>query len=293
MRERNGRGGPDGGIGGPPPAELRARVRAGDWDGHTSGAALGYVQANVVILPKAMAGTFREFCLANPRSLPLVEMSEPGVPDRWLVAPGADIRTDVPRYVVYRYGEAVERPGDILRLWRDDFVAFLLGCSFTAEERLVAAGVRVPHLAAGRNVAMFVTDRSCAPAGPWHGPLVVSMRPIDDEQVGLATEVTARLPIAHGAPIHVGDPAGLGIADLAAPDYGDPALPGTGQTPMFWACGVTPQAVIAETAPELAITHLPGHMFVTDVPSESVLDRRPVLADHLRDVLPRHHDAER
>jgi uncharacterized protein YcsI (UPF0317 family) len=269
------------------PATLRSRIRDGSWPGHTSGASLGYVQANLVILPAAAATSFRDFCAANPQPLPVLEITEPGIADALRTAPGADLRTDVSKYFVYRSGKLAETPSDITALWQDDFVAFLLGCSFTAEDHLIAAGVGVPHLAAGRNVAMFSTNIACTPVGGWHGPLVVSMRPIDNDELDTAVQVTSRLPLAHGAPVHVGDPAYLGIDSLAKPDWGDVTLPSSDQTPVFWACGVTPQAVIKATAPELAITHAPGHMFVTDLLAADVLDRGSILLDPLHQLVPR------
>ncbi len=269
------------------PVALRARIRTGRRAGHTSGASLGYVQANLVIVPATLAGSFRDFCLANPQPLPLLEVTEPGVPDALRIAPGADLRTDVPRYCVYRQGRLTEQPADITALWQDDFVAFLLGCSFTAEDHLLAAGVQLSHLAAGRNVAMWATNRACIPVGPWHGPMVVSMRPIATDQLDITLKVTGRLPLAHGAPVHVGDPASIGVTDLAAPDWGDAMIVSAHETPVFWACGVTPQAVIAASAPELAITHAPGRMFVTDVASNDVIDRHPVLADQLSELATR------
>ncbi len=260
------------------PSELRTLVRSGAWNRHTSGACLGYVQANLVILPAPDAESFLNFCTVNVRALPLLEVTRPGVPDRLHVAPDADLRTDVAGYRVYRDGVVTDSPSEITSLWRDDFVAFLLGCSFTAEDQLLAAGVAIPHIAAGRNVAMFRTNLECTPVGPWHGATVVSMRPINNDDIDTAVRVTERLPLAHGAPVHIGDPAVLGIPDLSKPDWGDVTMPTDGQTPVFWACGVPPAAVIAETAPALAITHAPGHMFVTDMLGSTLINRHAPLA---------------
>jgi uncharacterized protein YcsI (UPF0317 family) len=254
------------------PERARAAIRAGEWTATTTGLCGGYVQANLAILPAALAAEFTEFCRANPRPLPLLEATEPGVPDRLRTAPGADLRTDVPRYRVYRHGELDTEPTSIEALWRDDFVAFLLGCSFSAEEALQSAGVRLRHLESGTGVAMFRTSRRCEPAGRFHGPVVVSMRTIAEDQVERARAVTAKLPFAHGAPLHSGDPSVLGITDLAAPDWGDPMPLEPGEVPVFWACGVTPQAVLAEVRPEIAITHAPGHMFVTDLRVTELVD---------------------
>ena len=239
---------------------------------------LGHLQANLVVLPAADAGEFRDLCAANPRPLPLVDVTEPGDPVPRRVAPGADLRTDLPRYRVYRRGAVAGEPTDVQDLWRDDLVAFLLGCSFTAEAALLAAGVRLRHLELGRAVPMFLTSLPCAPAGRLHGPVVVSMRPIAGGLVDLATRVTAEYPLAHGAPLHAGDPAAIGILDLARPDFGEPLVPLAGEVPVFWACGVTPQAVIMAVRPELAITHAPGHMLVTDVRDSDIRGLSTLLA---------------
>jgi uncharacterized protein YcsI (UPF0317 family) len=260
------------------PQSWRARFRSGEWTDPTSGLCLGHLQANLVILPEEAAGEFGDLCRANPRPLPLVDVTEPGDPVPRRVAPGADLRTDLPRYRVYRRGEPVDEPTDVRGLWRDDLVAFLLGCSFTAESALLEAGVRLRHLELGRTVPMFVTSLACVPAGRFHGPVVVSMRPIARDHVELASRVTAEYPLAHGAPLHHGDPAALGIPDLARPDFGEPVVPLAGEVPVFWACGVTPQAVISAVKPEFAITHAPGHMFITDVGDSEMRGRRPLLA---------------
>ncbi|MDI3340444.1 MAG: putative hydro-lyase [Sphaerobacter sp.] len=252
------------------PSAIRQAIRAGEIRGHTAGLAPGYVQANLVVLPRDLAYDFLVFCQRNPKPCPLLDVTDPGSPEPALVAPGADLRTDVPRYRVYRHGELVEERDDLLDLWRDDLVAFLLGCSFTFDGLLVEAGVPVRHLGCGRNVPMYRTTRDCVPAGRFAGPLVVSMRPMPPEQVVRAVQVTARFPAVHGAPVHIGDPAALGIADLERPDWGDPPAIEPGDVPVFWACGVTPQAVAMAVRPELMITHAPGHMFVTDVPVASL-----------------------
>ena len=252
------------------PAALRAAIREGAFRGHTAGLAPAYAQANLVALPRALAYDFLLFCQRNPKPCPLLDVTDVGSPEPRLVAPGADLRSDVPRYRVYHHGELVEERDDVRDLWRDDLVSFLLGCSFTFEGPLVEAGVVVRHLSCGRNVPMYRTDWPCVPAGRFHGPLVVTLRPMPAAQVVRAVQVTSRFPSVHGAPVHVGDPAALGIADLARPEWGDPPLLEPGDVPVFWACGVTPQAVVMNVAPELVITHAPGHMFVTDVPVASL-----------------------
>jgi uncharacterized protein YcsI (UPF0317 family) len=248
-----------------PGAEARRQARTGQWNAPTPGLALGYVQANLVIVPQDLAFDFLLFCQRNPKPCPLLDVTEPGSPEPKRVAPGADLRTDLPRYRVYRNGELVDEPADLLAWWRDDLVGFLLGCSFTFESALLQAGLPVRHLEASCNVPMYRTNRACVPAGKFRGPMVVSMRPLTPAQAVRAVQVCSRFPRAHGAPVHWGDPEALGIRDLAQPDFGDPVEVRTGEVPVFWACGVTPQAVAMEVRPSLLITHKPGHMFVTDL----------------------------
>ena len=246
------------------PAEHRAQYRAG-LAAPTSGAAPGHTQANLVVLPQDWAWDMLLFAQRNPQPVPVLEVTDPGSPATAL-APGADLRTDLPRYRVWRHGELVDEPTDVLDVWREDLVAFLIGCSFSFETALLDAGVPVRNIEQGRNVSMYRTNRPCRPAGRLSGPLVVSMRPVPAALVPAAVQVTARMPQVHGAPVHVGAPEDLGIADLGAPDYGDPVEAQPGDVPVFWACGVTPQAAVLASRPPLAITHAPGHMFVTDVP---------------------------
>jgi uncharacterized protein YcsI (UPF0317 family) len=246
-------------------AEVRRAAARGDITGPTPGLAPGYVQANLVVVPRELAFDFLLFCQRNPKACPLLDVTGPGNPEPACVAPGADLRIDLPRYRVYRHGELSEEPTGIQSWWRDDLVAFLLGCSFTFENALLQAGVPVRHLEVCGNVPMYRTNVACRPAGALHGPLVVSMRPMTPAQAVTAVRVCARFPRAHGTPVHFGDPAGLGIRDLARPDFGDPVEVRAGEVPVFWACGVTPQAVAMEVRPPLLITHKPGHMFVTDL----------------------------
>ena len=238
-----------------------ARVRAGAHDGPTAGLCPGFAQANLVVLPQRDAYDFLVFCLRNPKPCPVLGVGDPG--EARLEALGVDVRTDAPRYLVRRAGAAAQEAADIAALWREDFVAVLLGCSFTFEHALLNAGLPVRHLAAGRNVAMYETAIACAPAGRFEGPLVVSMRGFPPDQVEAAADLSARFPESHGAPVHVGDPAAIGIEDLDAPDYGDPPALRPGDVPVFWACGVTPQSVVLNAAPEIAIFHKPGHMIIT------------------------------
>ena len=245
--------------------EVRLAARAGALTGTTAGLAPGFVQGNLVILPAAVADDFARFSRLNPKPCPVIGTTKPGVrcvPD---LGAGIDLGTDLPRYRVWRDGELAEEIGDVSHLWRDDLVGFVLGCSFTFEDALTAAGIPLKHLEAGTNVAMYRTTIACQPAGRFSGPLVVSMRPLNAANVARAVEITARFPDAHGSPVHTGAPETIGITDLSSPDYGDPVEIGTGETPVFWACGVTPQVAIANARIPFAITHAPGCMLVTDV----------------------------
>jgi len=245
--------------------EYRLRVREGLETGVTAGVAPGHVQANLVIIERDLAFDFLRFCQRNPKPCPVLDVTDPGDPVPRLVAPEADLRTDLPRYRIYERGELVDEVTDVRHLWTKDMVAFLLGCSFTFERALLEAGIPVRHLECGCNVPMYRSDIQCVPAGDFRGPMVVSMRPIPASQVARAVQVTSRFPAAHGAPVHVGDPEAIGIEDLARPEYGDPVEVREGEVPVFWACGVTPQAVAVSARPPLMITHSPGHMFITDL----------------------------
>jgi uncharacterized protein YcsI (UPF0317 family) len=228
------------------PKEIRQAIRQSRYSGGTAGLAPGFVQANLVILPRAQAYDFLVFCQRNPKPCPLIEVTDPGNPEPAGVAPGADLRTDVPRYRVYREGRLEAEVTDIAKEWRDDFVAFLLGCSFTFENALLQAGVPLRHIEENRIVSMWRTSVACRPAGIFRGPMVVSMRPIPAPLVPRAVTVTARYPMAHGAPVHIGDPARIGITDVGRPDWGEAVTIHAGEEPVFWACGVTPQAVALE-----------------------------------------------
>jgi uncharacterized protein YcsI (UPF0317 family) len=249
----------------PTGADVRRAARTGELTGPTPGLALGYVQANLVIVPRDLAFDFLLFCQRNPKPCPLLEVTDVGSPEPRAVAPGADLRTDLPRYRVYRDGELVDEPTDLSRYWRDDLVGFLIGCSFTFENALIQAGVPVRHIEQGVNVPMYRTNIACRSAGAFHGNMVVSMRPLTPAQAVAATRICGRFPLAHGAPVHFGDPAAIGVRDATRPDYGDPVEIRAGEVPVFWACGVTPQAVAVSSRPPFLITHKPGHMFVTDL----------------------------
>ena len=252
-----------------PPAEFRAACRDGAFDGPTSGKCPGFAQANMVILPADFADEFTEFCSLNPAACPILEILPPGGSEPVRIAAGADVRTDLPRYCVFRDGELVAEPTAVADIWRDDLVTFMLGCSFIAEEALLNAGLMLPHIDGTGFVAMYRTTRACVPAGRFSGPMVVSMRPFAPDDADRAAAITAHYPMAHGAPVCIGAPQNLGIIDLANPEYGQPVSLAADQVPVFWACGVTPQAAIANARPPLAITHSPGHMFIADITAES------------------------
>jgi uncharacterized protein YcsI (UPF0317 family) len=252
------------------PRDIRADIRRGTLTGVTAGLGPGYVQANLAVLPREYAYDFLLFCQRNPRPCPLLEVTDVGSPEPVGVAPGADLRTDIPRYRIYRDGVVDDEVTDVTSWWRDDLVAFLLGCSFTFEWALLEAGIPLWHVEQGKNVAMWRTSIECRPAGVFHGPMVVSMRPIPAGHLARAVTASARFPGAHGAPVHIGDPAVLGIQDVTRPDWGEAQLFRAGDQPVFWACGVTPQAVALASKPSLMITHSPGHMFLTDVPNSTL-----------------------
>ncbi len=259
--------------------ELRTLVREGKFDAPTCGHAPGFVQTNLVILPEVDAADFAEFCRLNSRPCPVVAQTTPGNPHPQDVAADADLRTDVPRYCVFRDGELeADRPTEITDLWRDDLVAFLLGCSFTFENALQAAGVKIRHIEQGRNVSMYRTDRPCKPAGRFAGNLVVSMRPFPTNQIDEVVRITSCFPEMHGGPIHIGDPSGLGIADLGRPEFGDAVDIRDDEVPLFWACGVTPRLALAGARCELVITHSPGCMFVTDLKDDQFFKVHPAKA---------------
>ncbi|MFC2078009.1 putative hydro-lyase [Candidatus Bipolaricaulota bacterium] len=244
--------------------KARALIRSGEWTRPTASLAPGFVQANLVILPEPLADDFEAFCRLNQEALPILERTKPGSPVPEKAAPTADLRTDLPRYRLYRDGALIEEATDIVTLWHNDSVAFLIGCSFTFDSFLQENGISVRHLELGSNVPMYKTNRTTKPVGPFAGPLVVSMRPIRRIDVDRVAEITRGLPFAHGAPIQIGSPGELGIPDIDMPDYGA-ALPiEPGKIPVFWPCGVTAQAAAVHSKIPRMITHAPGHMFITD-----------------------------
>ena len=252
------------------PREIREMIRLGQLDRPTAGMAEGYVQGNLAIVPKDLAYDFLLFAQRNPKPCPILDVTDIGSAEPRLVARGADLRTDIPRYRIYKSGEMTAEVTDLSSYWRSDLVAFLLGCSFSFETALLKAGVPVRHIEQGCNVPMYITNIACVPAGKFHGNMVVSMRPVPAEQVVRAVTVTSRFPAVHGAPVHIGDPERIGIKDINAPDFGDKVTINPGEVPVFWACGVTPQSVAMTTKPELMITHAPGHMFICDIKDEDL-----------------------
>ena len=251
------------------PKALREAIRKGEWTGPTSGAAEGYVQANLVMLPKEFAFDFLLFCTRNPKPCPVLDVLEPGEvsPD---IAPSADIRTDLPKYRIFEFGSLKEEVVDVLEAFSPDTVTFLLGCSFSFERALLRAGIPVRNLEEGKNVSMYVTDIPCRSAGPFSAPLVVTMRPMTPAQAVRATQITTRFHLTHGAPVHLGDPQAIGIKDLDRPDFGEPVTIRPGEIPVFWACGVTSTLAATSAQIPVVITHSPGHMFVSDLKDEEL-----------------------
>lgn len=250
-------------------AALRQDIRAGRHVSHTAGLAPGKLQCNLAILPERFALDFLRFCQRNPKPCPIVAVGDTGDPMLPTLGDDIDIRTDVPRYRVFREGVLADEVTDISALWRDDLVTVALGCSFTFENALMRAGIPVRHIDEGRNVPMFRSNIALRPAGPFSGSMVVTMRPIPADRVDEAHLISARYPQAHGSPIAQGDPATLGIRDLMQPDYGDPVAPRQGDVPVYWACGVTPQNVLLKAKLPLCITHAPGHMLISDVAEDA------------------------
>lgn len=252
------------------PAEVRRMIRAGEITGPTAGMCAGYAQANLVILPKALAYDFLLFAQRNPKPCPILEVSDAGSRALNIIARDCDIARDFPKYRVYDKGVLRGEYTDVSEFWQDDFVSFLIGCSFSFEAELLEAGLPVRHIEEGCNVPMFVTNIACEPAGVFSGNMVVSMRPMLPEEAIRAALITGAMPRVHGAPVHIGDPAAIGIADVNKPDFGDAVTMREGEMPVFWPCGVTPQAVVMNSKPDIVITHAPGHMLITDVKNVSL-----------------------
>ena len=246
------------------PVEARRLIRSGAYDAPTSGLCPGYAQANLIILPKEQAYDFLLFAQRNPKPCPLLEVTEVGAREATICATDCDIATDFPKYRIYRHGELVEEVADVSAYWRDDLVSFVIGCSFSFESELVEAGIEMRHNTMGRNVSMYLTGVDCVPAGSMSGKMVMSMRPIPHDRIVKAVQLSGAIPKVHGAPLHIGDPAAIGVKDIAHPEFGDPIDIREGEVPVFWACGVTPQSIVMNSKPEFAITHAPGCMLITD-----------------------------
>ena len=253
------------------PEDIWLKIRSGEIDYPTAGMCGGYAQANLVILPKKYADDFKEYAAKNPQPCPVLEIIE-GTPAIHDMGEGANVVTDIPKYFVYKNGVKVDEVTDASEYWQEDSVAFLIGCSFSFEEALLQAGIDVRHISMGCNVPMYKTNIECEKAGVFEGPMVCSMRPMTPENAKIAAEITGRYPNVHGAPVHMGDPAEIGIADVNKPDYGDAVEIREGEIPVFWACGVTPQAAVERVKPPLVITHAPGHMFITNVKNTELND---------------------
>ena len=249
------------------PLAWRRRARERRHAGHTVGRAAGYLQGNLAIVPEALSRDFLLYCHRNPKPCPLIGVGDPGDPALPTLGEDLDVRTDVPGYRVFRDGGDATPAADLLDAWRDDLVAFVLGCSFSFEDALAAEGIPVRHVAAGRNVPMYRTSIATRPAGPFAGPLVVTLRAFRPADAIRAIVLSERFRLAHGAPVHLGDPRAIGIERLEAPDFGDPPLVEDGDVLVFWACGVTPQLALRDAGADLAITHEPGCMLITDVPA--------------------------
>ena len=251
------------------PVELRSLIREGKWTKVTTGLVPGFVQANLVILPKAQAFHFLLFCVRNPKPCPILDVLEPGQAEP-SIARGADLRTDLPRYRIYEKGVLQKEVEEVKDFFHEGMVSFLLGCSFSFESAMLAAGLPIRNIEEGKNVSMYITNRRCRPAGPFSSPLVVSMRPLTPQQAVRATQVTTRFHLTHGAPVHFGAPEEIGIRDLSRPDFGDPVTIRQGEIPVFWACGVTSALAATSAQLPLVITHAPGHMFVSDLKDEDL-----------------------
>jgi len=247
--------------------DLRRRIRSGDWTTPTSGAATGFLQANLVMLPASHAFHFLLFCTRNPKPCPILDVLEAGE-SAPTIAAAADLRVELPLYRIFEKGKMTEEVTSVTDRFRPDTVSFLLGCSFSFENAMLAAGLPIRNIEEDKNVSMYITNRQCRPAGPFSAPLVVTMRPMTPEQAIRAVQVTTRFHLTHGAPVHIGDPTVLGIQDLDRPDFGDPVTVRPGEIPVFWACGVTSTLAALSARLELTITHAPGHMFVSDLKDE-------------------------
>lgn len=252
------------------PKDVRELIRKGEINKPTSGMCRGHIQANLAIVPKDLAYDFLLFAQRNPKPCPILDVTDIGNPEPRLMAKGADLRYDIPKYRIYKYGELVDEVTNLEKYWRDDLVGFLLGCSFSFESAMLNASIPIRHIEDDHNVPMYITNIETEPAGSFHGKMVVSMRPIPYKLITRAVQATSRFPQVHGAPIHIGDPLQIGITDINKPDFGDASVIKEGEVPVFWACGVTPQSIAMTSKPELMITHSPGYMFICDPKDEDL-----------------------
>lgn len=246
------------------PQQMRHLIRTGHFTEPTSGYCPGYAQANLIVLPREQAYDFLLFAQRNPKPCPLLEVTDTGARQTSICATDCDIATDFPKYRIYRNGVLEEERTDVVDLWRDDLVSFVIGCSFSFESDLIEAGIEMRHNTMGRNVSMYMTNIDCRPAGIMSGKMVVSMRPLPYRDIVKAVQLSGDIPSVHGAPVHIGDPSVIGVRDIAHPEFGDPVDIHEDEVPVFWACGVTPQSIVMNVKPEFAITHAPGCMLITD-----------------------------
>ncbi|TGD35126.1 putative hydro-lyase [Leuconostoc mesenteroides] len=252
------------------PTEFRKKVRNNEFQKPTAGMCPGYAQTNLIVLPWEDAYDFLLFAQRNPKPIPILEVTEVGSRELQTLGNDIDVATDFPKYRIYRNGKMVDEYLSVVDFWREDLVSFLIGCSFSFEDLLVDAGIEIRHITEKANVLMFNTNIPLKQAGKFSGNMVVSMRPIKSSQIATAVNVTNRLPGVHGAPIQIGNPAEIGIYDLAHPDYGDAVTINENEIPVFWACGVTPQAAVMASKPKFAITHSPGHMLITNISNKDL-----------------------
>ncbi len=253
------------------PKDVRALIAQEKITSQTSGMCSGYAQGNLCILPKKYAYDFLLFCQRNPKSCPLLEVTDTGERILKTCAPGSDIATDIPKYRVWQNGKMIAEPLNVKDFWRDDLVSFIIGCSFSFESLLMENGIDVRNISQNCNVPMYLTNIETQRAGIFGGKMVVSMRPIPYSQIVKSVTVTARMPRVHGSPIHIGNPEAIGIKDLSKPDFGDAVKINDGEVPVFWCCGVTPQSVVMTSKPEFCITHSPGHMLITDLKNADLM----------------------
>lgn len=249
---------------------FREEVRAGRFTGPTNGQCPGFLQCNLVVLPQGRhAFDFLLFCQRNKKACPLIEVCDVGSPFPDGIARGADLRTDVPKYAIYKDGALEKEVDDVTDYWPEDSVAFLIGCSFSYDGALLDAQIPLRSAEQGKNVPMFKTNLKCRSSGSLSGCMVVSMKPIKATDVAREVEITSKFPHAHGAPVCIGCPASIGIYNLDEPDWGEAVEMQPDEVPVFHACGVTPQSILMSSKVAFAITHSAGHMFVSDLPSDT------------------------